>query len=124
MRPPSIEITSHPRFEPQQSQTHRDRYFYSYRICIINRGAEPCQLISRRWLITDGNGQKQEVAGAGVVGQQPILEQGAEFSYTSGLLLETPVGTMQGFYLMRTHCGREFKTPIPPFLLAVPGAVN
>lgn len=121
---PDIEVQSFPRYEPEHSSKKEGKYFYSYTMCIRNLEGERCQLISRRWLITDANGQKQEVVGDGVIGQQPVIDSGEEFTYTSGCLLETPVGTMEGYYVMRTEDGREFRTPISPFLLAVPGTVN
>jgi len=121
---PVIDVKSFPRFEPDHSSSVDGKYFYSYKISISNLEGESCQLMSRRWLITDANGQKQEVVGDGVVGQQPVISEGEEFSYTSGCLLETPVGTMEGYYVMRTNDGEEFKVPISPFLLAVPDAIN
>jgi len=121
---PSIDVQTFPHYEPERSRSSEGKYFYSYRITIRNLKGESCQLMSRRWLITDANGQKQEVIGDGVIGQQPVLDSGEEFTYTSGCLLETPVGTMEGYYVMRTQDGREFQTPIEPFLLAVPGAIN
>lgn len=124
MNAPRIEIKTQPNFEPEQSSIADGQYFYSYRIRIRNLGDQRCQLVSRRWLITDANGQKQEVTGEGVVGQQPLIEPGKEFAYTSGCLLETPVGTMEGYYVMRTDNGEEFHAPIAPFLLSVPGTVN
>lgn len=121
---PCIEVQTFPQYEPRQSRSRDSKYFYSYRITIRHLKGERCQLISRRWLITDANGQKQEVVGDGVIGQQPTLDSGEEFTYTSGCLLETPVGTMEGHYIMRTLGGTEFTTPIEPFLLAVPGSIN
>lgn len=124
MKFPIIDVQTFPKYEPSQSRLQEGKYFYSYRITIKNTKGERCQLISRRWLITDANGQKQEVMGEGVIGQQPVLDTGEEFSYTSGCLLETPVGTMEGHYVMRTDSGEEFNTPIEPFLLAIPGTIN
>jgi len=124
MKFPKIDVHTFPRYEPSQSRLQEGKFFYSYRITIKNNEEERCQLIRRRWLITDSNGQKQEVMGDGVIGQQPVLDPGEEFSYTSGCLLETPVGTMEGHYVMRTDSGMEFNTPIQPFLLAIPGAIN
>lgn len=121
---PSIQVHTFPQYEPEHSRSAEGKYFYSYKIRIHNVKGESCQLISRRWLITDANGQKQEVVGDGVIGQQPVLDQGEEFTYTSGCMLETPIGTMEGYYIMRTSDGLEFKTPIEPFLLAIPGSIN
>ncbi len=124
MNYPIIDVKSYPRYEPARSQADKGRYFYSYQICIRNLEGDSCQLISRCWLITDANGVKQQVVGEGVVGQQPTLQVGDEFTYTSGCMLDTPVGTMEGYYIMRTCDGREFHAPIEPFLLAVPGTIN
>jgi len=121
---PKVEIKTQPQFEPEQSSIAEGQFFYSYRICIRNLKGQSCQLISRHWLITDANGHKQEVIGDGVVGQQPVIGAGKESIYTSGCLLETPVGTMEGYYVMRTDDGEEFHAPITPFLLSVPGTVN
>ena len=119
-----IDIKTFPKFEPEYSIESEGKYYYSYRICLKNMDAEPCQLISRRWLITDANGRQQEVIGDGVIGKQPVLKQGRQFSYTSGCLLKTPVGTMEGYYIMRTSSGREFRSIVKPFLLAVPDSIN
>ena len=124
MNTPEISIETYPRFEPDQSMIKKGKWFFSYHIVIKNLGDEPCQLLSRRWLITDSNGQKQEVVGDGVIGQQPTISQGGEYSYTSGCLLETPVGTMEGHYVMCTKDGETFNAPIAPFLLAMPGSIN
>lgn len=102
----------------------KDKYAFAYHITIRNTGDTTVQLINRYWLITDSNGKKTEVRGAGVVGEQPVLEPGGEFSYTSGAMLETPVGTMQGFYEMQTPSGEMFQAPIEVFRLAVPNLVN
>lgn len=124
MNPESIGIKVVPRYVSEESQPGEDQYFFSYTITISNLGTEACQLISREWLITDGNASVQEVAGDGVVGQQPRLAPGESFTYTSAAQLQTPVGTMEGFYLMQTDVGEQFKVRIEPFLLSFPGAVN
>ena len=107
-----------------ESEPDEDRYVFAYTITIHNKGALPAQLLSRRWLITDATGQTQEVSGDGVVGEQPHLDPGEEFEYSSGAVLETPVGAMQGLYRMETEGGFEFDAPIAPFTLAVPGMLN
>ena len=124
MNPESIGIKVVPRYIAEESQPGDDQYFFSYTITISNLGTRPCQLMSREWLITDGNASVQEVAGEGVIGQQPRLAPGESFTYTSAAQLQTPVGTMEGFYFMRTHEGDEFKVRIEPFLLSFPGAIN
>ncbi len=107
-----------------QSEPDADRYVFSYTITIANNGNEPATLKSRHWIITDANGKVQEVSGDGVVGEQPHLNPGERFRYSSGAVLETPVGAMQGLYRMETDAGRRFDAPIPPFTLAVPGLLH
>ena len=111
-------------FVDEQSQPDADRYVFTYTITIANNGAEPATLKSRHWVITDANGKVQEVTGDGVVGEQPHLNPGESFRYSSGAVLETPVGAMQGLYRMETDDGRRFDAPIPPFTLAVPGLLH
>ena len=107
-----------------QSEPEDDRYVFAYTITITNDGRVPARLISRHWIITDANGKVQEVNGDGVVGEQPHLEPGEEFQYSSGAILETPVGAMQGLYRMEADDGLNFDAPIAPFTLAVPGMLN
>jgi ApaG protein len=105
-----------------QSEPNADRYVFAYTITISNSGDVAAQLISRHWIITDG--KVQEVSGDGVVGEQPYLSPGEEFRYSSGAVLETPVGAMQGIYHMEADGGVAFDAPIAPFTLAVPGLLN
>ncbi len=107
-----------------QSQPDADRYVFAYTITISNDGNEPATLRSRHWIITDANGKVQEVSGDGVVGEQPHLNPGENFRYSSGAVLETPVGAMQGMYRMETDSGDRFDAPIAPFTLAVPGLLH
>lgn len=107
-----------------QSRPDRGQYAFSYTITISNRSAGPVALISRHWIIMDADQKRQDVRGDGVVGQQPNIDPGDHFTYTSGVVLDTPVGTMQGSYQMRREDGSMFDAPIAPFLLAVPGAIN
>lgn len=107
-----------------QSDPDNDRFVFAYTICISNRGSVAAQLISRHWVITDANQQVQEVKGLGVVGQQPHLDPGESFRYTSGAILETPVGCMEGSYQMRADDGNEFDAPIPAFRLATPNLLH
>ena len=107
-----------------QSEPDSGRYVFAYTITISNRGDTAARLLSRHWLITDANGKVQEVSGDGVVGEQPHLNPGEEFRYSSGAVLETPVGAMQGSYRMETDNGFNFDAPIPPFTLAVPGVLH
>lgn len=108
----------------EQSEPESDRYVFAYTITICNDGNVPARLISRHWVITDANGKVQEVSGDGVVGEQPHLNPGEEFRYSSGAVLETPVGAMQGLYRMEADNGVNFDAPIAPFTLAVPGVLN
>ena len=107
-----------------QSEPDVGRYVFAYTITIENLGDLPARLLSRHWVITDANGKVQEVTGDGVVGQQPHLNPGEIFRYSSGAVLETPVGAMQGSYRMEADNGTNFEAPIPPFTLAVPGVLH
>ena len=101
-----------------------EKYAFAYKIAICNNGNEEVQLVNRYWLITDANGKKTEVRGAGVIGEQPMIAAGQSFQYTSGAILDTPVGTMQGYYEMRCPNGDMFEAPIEVFGLAVPNVIN
>lgn len=107
-----------------ESEPDSDRYVFAYTITISNSGDVAAQLISRHWVITDANGKVQEVNGDGVVGEQPLLNPGEEFRYSSGAVLETPVGAMQGIYRMEADGGVGFDALIAPFTLAVPGLLH
>jgi len=107
-----------------ESEPDSHRYVFAYTITISNSGEVPAQLISRHWIITDANGKVQEVNGDGVVGEQPYLNPGEEFRYSSGAILETPVGAMQGLYRMEADGGVSFDALIAPFTLAVPGLLH
>ncbi|MEP0355933.1 MAG: Co2+/Mg2+ efflux protein ApaG [Paraglaciecola sp.] len=102
----------------------KDKYPFSYTITITNQSDKSVQLIARYWLITDGNGKSTEVKGPGVIGEQPLIKQGESFQYSSGAILDTPIGTMQGFYEMLTLDGQTFEAPIDVFRLAVPNVLN
>jgi len=117
-----IEVTVEPNFVPEQSSADRSRYFWSYTIVITNSGEETVQLKTRHWIITDGAGRSQEVRGEGVVGEQPVLEPGERFEYTSGVPLQTPSGFMTGSYQMVTEDGEPFEIDIPAFSLDSPNA--
>ena len=108
----------------EQSEPSIDRYVFAYTITIENLGDIEAQLISRHWIITDANGKVQEVQGDGVVGEQPRLDPGESYRYSSGAVLETPVGSMQGSYRMKAGDGIDFDAPIAPFTLAVPGMLH
>lgn len=108
----------------EQSEPRDSKYVFSYTITIRNEGEVPAKLLRRHWVITDANGKVQEVRGDGVVGEQPYIKPGQGFRYSSGAVLETPVGTMQGSYQMVADGGQTFDAPIPTFRLAVPGILQ
>lgn len=107
-----------------QSAPEENRFVFAYTITIRNQCAVPAKLLTRHWLITDANGKVQEVRGEGVVGEQPHIKPGEGFRYSSGAILETPVGSMQGDYQMLNDQGQHFDAPIAPFRLAVPGMLH
>jgi len=108
----------------ERSEPREGYFFFAYRVRISNLGDQTAQLVSREWIITDWDGNTERVEGAGVVGEQPVLEPGEEFEYTSFCPLRTSVGSMQGSYTMRMPGGDSFRAVIAPFTLAVPGVVN
>lgn len=116
---PRIHIQVQSVYVESQSLPEQERYVYAYTITIRNLGRSPVQLRERYWLITNGNGKTTEVRGEGVVGQQPLITPGSEFQYTSGAVLETPLGTMQGHYVMVDEQDQTFHVDIPVFRLAV-----
>ena len=109
---------------PEQSDPENERYVFAYTITIKNEGTVPAKLLTRHWIITNADGKTQEVRGEGVVGEQPYLQPGEGFKYTSGTMLETPVGSMQGSYQMLADDGQEFECPIKPFTLSVPNKLH
>ena len=111
-------------YVPERSAPQESRYFFAYRIRISNVGEETVQLLSRHWVISDGEGNMEHVRGPGVVGEQPVLEPGEAFEYTSFCPLPTPIGSMHGTYQMVTAGGSAFDAEIAPFPLAVPHALN
>jgi ApaG protein len=115
-----IHITATPAFAPDRSEPAANRYFWTYTIEIVNRGAIQVQLLERSWRITDGNGRVETVHGPGVVGETPILQPGESFSYTSGCGLSTASGVMSGSYRMIDADGRAFDVEIPAFSLDSP----
>jgi ApaG protein len=100
------------------------QFFFAYQVRIANEGDETVQLVSRHWIITDGDGRQEHVQGPGVVGEQPVLAPGESFEYTSFCPLRTPIGSMHGTYQMVLPGGAEFDAEIAPFSLAVPTALN
>ena len=108
----------------EQSDPENNRFVFAYTITIENKGNMAARLVSRHWHITDANGQEQEVRGLGVVGEQPYLKPGENFQYTSGTVLETPVGSMYGTYQMIADDRTEFDAIIPAFTLAIPHSLH
>ena len=119
-----IRIQVRSEFLPGQSSPRDSAYVFQYHVRIHNVGAETAQLISREWVITDADGEVQRVKGPGVIGEQPVLQPGGAFEYTSYCPLRTSVGSMQGSYQMVTADGERFDAVIAPFTLAVPNALN
>jgi ApaG protein len=119
-----IEVGVETAYVDEQSDPQADRYVFAYTITISNTGQTPAKLLNRHWLITDANGKIQEVRGQGVVGEQPYLRPGEVFRYTSGTVLETPVGTMEGEYEMLADDGQSFLAPVGRFSLAVPRVLH
>lgn len=111
-------------YSPERSAPASNQWFFLYTIEITNEGAEPVQLVSRHWIITDAEGRVEEVRGPGVVGQQPVLAPGQSFTYTSGCPLTTPFGTMEGTYQMVTGNGDTFDAKVAPFTLSEPYTVH
>lgn len=112
------------RYLDDQSEPDQDRYVFAYTIRIRNAGSVPARLLARHWLITDANGKVQEVEGEGVVGEQPWLRPGEDFRYTSGAVLETDLGTMQGSYQVLADDGTRFDAPIAAFTLSIPRTLH
>jgi ApaG protein len=119
-----IQVSVKTSYLAAQSTPHEQRYVYTYTITIANNSDEPAQLISRHWLITDANEKLQEVQGMGVVGEQPHIKPGESYTYTSGVILETETGLMEGTYHMRADDGAMFDAEIPPFALVPPHVIH
>ena len=120
----AIDVDVRSRFLPEQSLPEDGRFVFAYTIRIRNTGSVPARLISRHWLITDGNGKVVEVRGEGVVGEQPWLRPGEDFEYTSGAVLETGSGSMRGSYQMLADDGTRFEADIAPFTLSIPRTLH
>ena len=107
-----------------ESRPQQNFYIFAYHITITNKGDIAAKLLTRHWIITDSNGRVQEVKGDGVIGKQPYLQPNESFRYTSGTMMETPVGTMEGSYQMVTDNGEKFDAEIPAFVLALPNMLH
>ena len=119
-----VDVSVVTRFLAEQSQPEQNRFAFAYTITVRNNGSLPAKLLSRHWIITDGDGHVEEVRGAGVVGQQPLIAAGQSHTYSSGTVMTTRVGNMQGSYEMLADDGQHFDAIIAPFRLAVPGALH
>ncbi|HEX8989301.1 MAG TPA: Co2+/Mg2+ efflux protein ApaG [Rhodocyclaceae bacterium] len=119
-----IEVQVKTQYLADQSDPDDGRHVFSYTITLKNTGTVPAQLISRHWIITDGEGSVQEVRGLGVVGHQPLLQPGESFEYTSGCALATAVGTMKGSYQLTAEDGTQFEAPIAEFVLSMPRTLH
>jgi ApaG protein len=117
-------VTTQPHYLAEESDPAGGRYLFAYTITVTNTGSATAQLLSRHWIITDADRHVEEVRGAGVVGQQPVLRPGESFQYTSGCPLATPVGTMRGSYQCMAEDGTAFEAPIAEFVLTAPRALH
>lgn len=119
-----IDITIVTDFIAQQSVEAEQQFVFSYTITVTNNSSETVQLLSRYWLISDANGETNTVTGEGVIGQQPFIKPEQSFTYSSGCVLKSPLGNMQGHYQMQTHSAALIQVEIPPFRLAKPNILN
>ena len=119
-----LSVVVEPHFVPEQSDPGKQQFVFAYKVRITNTGERPAQVISRHWIISDGERGEHEVRGLGVVGQQPLLGPGETFEYTSGCPLKTPVGTMRGSYHCVGENGVPFEVDVPEFVLAMPRTLH
>jgi ApaG protein len=119
-----FEVRVKVQYLPEESDADKQLFAFAYTITIRNVGQVPAQLVGRHWVITDSEGDVQEVRGLGVVGQQPLLRPGEQFEYTSWATLPTPIGTMRGEFLCITEDAQYFQTPVPEFALAMPRTLH
>jgi len=119
-----IRVTVEPQYAAERSEPAEQRFFWTYTVEIVNDGAAPVQIVGRHWIITDQNGRREVVRGVGVVGEQPVIEPGSSFTYTSGCPLTTPSGTMVGTYQAIEDDGSVLTVAIPAFSLDIPGATR
>jgi len=119
-----VRVQVYSQYDAERSEPAKNQWFFLYTITILNEGTGTVQLLTRHWVITDGNGKVEEVRGPGVVGKQPILKTGESFEYTSGCPLTTPFGLMEGTYQMVGADGEKFDVKIAPFTLSEPYTVH
>lgn len=124
VKPFELSVVVEPHFVPEQSDPGKQQFVFAYKVRITNTGERPVQVISRCWIIADGEQGEHEVRGLGVVGQQPLLASGETFEYTSGCPLKNPVGTMRGSYHCVGENGVPFEVDIPEFVLAMPRTLH
>ena len=124
MKKYDIRVTVAARYLPDHSDPPAGRYAFAYTVTLMNTGSVAAQLVSRHWIIEDGDGQRHEVKGLGVVGQQPLIKPGDRFEYTSGTPLRTATGLMQGAYFFVAEDGERFDVPIEPFMLTMPRVLH
>ena len=120
----NINISVKPYYLEEQSEPNEQHFVWAYQVTINNLGQQTVQLKKRYWEITDSNGEKKEVRGAGVIGEQPILQPGTKYEYTSGTPLSTPSGFMEGYYEMETTDGNKFAVSVPLFSLDSPYSLH
>lgn len=120
----SIEVSVSPQYLPEQSNESVAEYTFAYTVEITNHGDETVQLLARHWIITDGNNSIREIEGEGVVGEQPYIKPGERYQYSSGAILSTKTGTMEGSYKMCSEAGLPFDAIIKPFGLIHPNSLQ
>lgn len=123
-KPYDISVSVSSRFLEDQSVPDEQRYVFAYTIRIANQGSVGARLLTRHWIVTDGNGEISEVRGDGVIGEQPWMQPGADYEYTSGAVLKTGIGTMHGSYCMEADDGTRFDAAIPAFVLSTPRTLH
>ena len=124
INPSDISVTVETEYLANQSTPDENQFAFAYHITITNDSSYGVVLMHRHWIIIDANDQRQEVKGAGVIGEQPLIPTNTKFKYSSGTVLNTPIGTMQGSYQMVDEFGSALDVPIEPFLLALPNQVH
>ncbi|MCW8109421.1 Co2+/Mg2+ efflux protein ApaG [Alteromonas ponticola] len=121
---PTVIVKVHAHYLPDHPASDEQKYAFAYHVTITNLSNEPVKLLNRYWLICDADGKSMEVEGAGVVGKQPLIKPSEQFEYTSGAIIDCPVGSMQGYYEMQREDKSLFRVPIDVFSLAVPNILN
>lgn len=119
-----VAISARTKYLELQSEPAKNSYAFSYTITIVNQRDEPVRLLNRHWIITDQNNKVEEVTGKGVVGQQPVIQPGESFEYSSGTIIGSEIGDMRGSYTMENSAGEQFEAPIPLFVLAIPNMIH